>query len=87
MNYHFPLDNFPMKQEGKYKQRKFLMGTGVYFKHKNIRMKGTWVAQWVKPPTLDFNSSHNLRVVEAGQDGRRVGSPSHLSPPTYLDNF
>ena len=22
-----------------------------------------------------------------GQDGRRVGSPSHLSPPTYLDNF
>ena len=24
---------------------------------------------------------------EAGQDGGRVGSPSHLSPPTYLDNF
>ena len=22
-----------------------------------------------------------------GQDDRGVGSPSHLSPPTYLDNF
>ena len=24
---------------------------------------------------------------EAGKDGGGVGSPSHLSPPTYLDNF
>ena len=24
---------------------------------------------------------------EAGQDDGGVGSPSHLSPPTYLDNF
>ena len=23
----------------------------------------------------------------AGQDGGRVGSPSHLFPPTYLDTF
>ena len=26
-------------------------------------------------------------VSEAGKDGGRVGSPSHLSPPIYLDNF
>ena len=24
---------------------------------------------------------------EAGQSGGGVGSPTHLSPPTYLDNF
>ena len=24
---------------------------------------GTWVAQSVKPPTLDFSSGHDLRVV------------------------
>ena len=24
---------------------------------------------------------------EAGQDDKRVGSPSHLSPPNYLDNL
>ena len=24
---------------------------------------------------------------EKGQDGRRVGSPNHLSPPNYLDNL
>ena len=24
---------------------------------------------------------------EEGQDGGRVGSPSHLSPPNYLDNL
>ena len=24
---------------------------------------------------------------EAGQDGGRVGSPSHMCPPNYLDNF
>ena len=27
-----------------------------------------------------------LKAEEEGQDGRRVGSPSHLSPPNYLDN-
>ena len=26
-------------------------------------------------------------MMEAGQGGRRVGSPSHLSPPNYLDNL
>ena len=26
-------------------------------------------------------------VEEEGQDGRRVGSPNHLSPPNYLDNL
>ena len=26
-------------------------------------------------------------MVEEGQDGRRVGSPGHLSPPNYLDNL
>ena len=24
---------------------------------------------------------------EEGQDGGRVGSPNHLSPPNYLDNL
>ena len=28
-----------------------------------------------------------LNKEEAGQDGGRVVFPSHLSPPTYLDNF
>ena len=35
--------------------------------------------------TTSVLSSNSLE--EAGQDSRRVGSPSHLSPPTYLDNF
>ena len=30
-------------------------------------------------------TSKNLE--EEGQDGGRVGSPSHLSPPNYLDNL
>ena len=25
-------------------------------------VKGTWVAQWVKHPTLDFSSGHDLTV-------------------------
>ena len=33
-------------------------------------------------------SSNIVTIVgEAGQDGGRVGSPSHPFPPTYLDNF
>ena len=26
-------------------------------------MQGTWVAQFAKPPTLDFGAGHNLTVV------------------------
>ena len=29
----------------------------------------------------------NQKSGEVGQDGGGVGSSSHLSPPTYLDNF
>ena len=31
---------------------------------KNIASGGTWVAQWVKHPTLDFSSGHDLPVCE-----------------------
>ena len=34
------------------------------------------------------NKNKNKTCLEGrGQDGRRVGSLSHLSPPNYLDNF
>ena len=37
----------------------------------------------------DFILSLCLKNVfgEEGQDGGRVGSPNHLSPPNYLDNL
>ena len=36
---------------------------------------------------LVFKIYKELIKRRARQDGRGVGSPSHLSPPTYLDNF
>ena len=36
--------------------------------------RGTWVAQWVKRPTLDFGSGRDLRVL-----GLSRGSSSGLS--------
>ena len=37
----------------------FLEEPGVYLLKEN---GGTWVAQWVKHPTLDFSSGHDLVV-------------------------
>ena len=34
------------------------------------------------PDKIDFKT----KTRERGQDVGRVGSPGHLSPPTYLDN-
>ena len=35
------------------------------------------------------NKKHNRKTIvwEEGQDGGRVGSPNHLSPPNYLENL
>ena len=29
-----------------------------------LAFRGAWVAQWVKPPILDFGSGHDLRVMK-----------------------
>ena len=31
---------------------------------KNLKLRGTWVAQSLKPPTLDLGSGHELTVCE-----------------------
>ena len=37
----------------------------------------------------DINENKNTKIqnIGRGQDGGRVGSPSHPSPPNYLDNL
>ena len=34
-------------------------------KHRSIRFQGTWAAQPVQHPTLDFGSGRNLRVMRS----------------------
>ena len=41
---------------------------------RRIKNRGTWVAQSVKRPTLDFDSGHDLRVLETEPHGRSAGS-------------
>ena len=33
--------------------------------YKNFVIRGTWVAQQVKHPTLDFGSGHDLKVIRS----------------------
>lgn len=40
-------------------------------------IQGTWVAQSVKPPILDFGSGHKLRVMRSG---RTLGSAMSVQP-------
>ena len=37
--------------------------------------------------TIQFLQIIKKKINREGQDGRRVGSPSHLSPPKYLENL
>ena len=46
------------------------------------RWRGTWVAQWVKLPTLDFSSGHDLRVVRLSPMLGSVLSAESACPST-----
>ena len=60
-------------------------------------MGGRWRREEVSPEissstslpiSCDYRSLLSLKSDRgAGQAGRRVGSSTHLVPPTYLDNF
>ena len=46
--------------------------------------RGTWAAQSVKPPTLDFSSDHDLIVCEFKPHISREPAWDSLSPPSSL---
>jgi len=48
-------------------------------------MRGTWVAQSVKRPTLDFGSGHDLRIL--GSSPVLGGVVSTLSGESAWDSF
>ena len=57
----------------------FIVCQTLHVKNENM---GTWVAQWVKPLTLDFSSGHDLRVCEF-EPCTVLGILSPLSLPLF----
>ena len=57
------------------------------WKEPQCPLKDEWIKKLWSMYTMEYSSAiRNNESGRVGQDGRRVGSPSHLSPPNYLDN-